>query len=140
MTMEDTLTTTLEPMQKIQLILLAGNSALEFNFTPSPVEFGFLYGIGSQGLEPFERTLAELSPGESMTISVTADEAPEFFGHLLGPMRQVLGLHLLPANLFLKLTLASISKADNREVVQALARAAGHGGCGGSCDCGCGAK
>ena len=38
---------------------------------------------------------------------------------------------------FLETTVTGVSQADNRELVQAIAKAASQGGCGGNCDCGC---
>jgi hypothetical protein len=64
-------------------------------------------------------------------------EGPEFFGHLFGPLRQVFSLQTLPETMWLQVEVTSVADADNREVVKALATAAGHAGCGGGCDCGC---
>jgi hypothetical protein len=131
------LTTTIQPLKKVNLAILAGNEPGKFTLTPSPVVFEFLYGIGTEGLEPFELALSDKCPGESLTLTVAAGEAPVFFGHFLGLIRHLFGLHIFPSTLFLHMTVKAVADADNREVVQALARSAGHGGCGGSCDCGC---
>lgn len=132
------MTPSIQHLKKVGLAILAGHTPGKFNLTPSPMAFEFLYGIGSDGLTPFEVMLGGKAEGDTLTLAVSADDAPQFFGHFLLPLRQGLGLHLLPAEIRLDLKVTAVSDAENREVVQALARAAGHGGCGGSCGCGCG--
>lgn len=132
------MTPSIQPLKKVGLAIKAGNGPEKYNLTPSPMAFEFLYGIGSDGLTPFEVMLGGKAEGDTLTLAVSADDAPQFFGHFLLSLRQGLGLHLLPAELCLDLKVTAVSDAENREMVQALARAAGHGGCGGSCGCGCG--
>lgn len=131
------MTTSIQHLKKVKLAILAGGEAGTYSLTPSPTVFEFLYGIGSDGLEPFESALCGKYSGESLALSLKADEAPAFFGRFLGPVRHLLGLHPMPPTLFLHVTVTAVEDAENREVVQALARSAGHGGCGGSCDCDC---
>ncbi len=132
------MTPTIQHLKKVGLAILAGSSPGKFNFTPVPMAFEFLYGIGSDGLTPFEVVLGGKAPGDALNLAVSADEAPQFFGHFLLPLRQGLGLHPLPGEICLELKVTAVTDAENKELVQALARAAGHGGCGGSCGCGCG--
>jgi hypothetical protein len=73
--------------------------------------------------------------GESLTLTVSTAEAHEFFGHLFSPIRQALGLQIMPQTIALEVEVAAVIDADNREVVQSLAKASS--GCGGSCGCGC---
>lgn len=131
------MTTSIQHLKKVKLAVLAGDAAGKYSLTPSPKVFEFLYGIGTEGLEPFEIAFSEKCPGESLALNLRADEAPAFFGRFLGPVRQLLLLHSMPATLFLHMTVTGVDDAENREVVQGLARSAGHGGCGGTCDCGC---
>ena len=131
------MTTTIQQLKKVSLAILAGSEPGKHSLTATPVVFGFIYGIGAEGPAPFEMVLVDKCVGEHVILTVTADEAPQFFGRFLGPIRQLLGLHLLPPSLSLHMTVMAVVDADNREVVQALAKATGHGGCGGSCDCGC---
>jgi hypothetical protein len=131
------MSTTIQPLKKVRLTVLAGSKVGEYRLTPSPVVFEFLYGIGADGLTPFEMTLGEKKPGDNLTVTVAAGEASMFFGRLLGSIRNLLGLQLFPTTLSLQMTVTAVNDAENREVVQALARSTGHG-CDGSCDCGCG--
>ncbi|MFH0784875.1 MAG: hypothetical protein V2B20_23370 [Pseudomonadota bacterium] len=131
------MTTSIQHLKKVKLAILAGNEAENYSLTPSPMFFEFLYGIGTEGLEPFEIAFSEKCSGESLALVLKAAEAPAFFGRFLGPVRHLLGLHSMPPTLYLHMTVMAVNDAENREVVQALATSAGHGGCGGSCDCGC---
>ena len=131
------MTTTIQQLKKVKLAILAGSEPGNYNLTAIAVEFAFIYGLGAEGLEPFEMVLGDKCVGDEVTLSVTADEAPQFFGRFLRPIRQILGLPLQPPTLFLHMTVTLVADAENREVVQALAQSTGHGGCGGSCDCGC---
>jgi hypothetical protein len=104
----------------------------------SPVDFSFLYGIGSDGLCPFELALSEKCQGDTLRLMVGAAESREFFGHLLIPLRQAFNLRAMPESMWLQIEVTGVTDADNREVVKALAENIGHGGgCGGTCDCGC---
>ncbi len=132
------MTTTIQQLKNVKLAILAGIEPEGYSLTASPAIFEFIYGIGTEGLEPFEVVLSDKCAGDNVVLTLTADEAPQFFGRFLRPIRQLLGLHLLPPILFLQMTVTVVADADNREVVQALAKSTGHGGCGGSCDCGCG--
>jgi len=132
------MTISIQHLKKVHLAVLAGSEPGDCSLTASPMTFEFLYGIGAEGLEPFEMVLSGKCPGENVELTVTAEDASVFFGRFLGSIRHLLGLHLFPATLSLLITVMAVTDADNREVVKALARSAGHGGCGGSCDCGCG--
>ncbi|MBU1568462.1 MAG: hypothetical protein KJ630_22905 [Proteobacteria bacterium] len=132
------MTAIIQNLKKVNLAILAGSEAGQYGLTAAPVVFEFIFGIGADGLEPFEVALSAKSPGENLLLTLTADEVPQFFGRFLGPIRHLLGLHLFPPTLCLQIIVKSVVDADNREVVKALAKSTGHSGCGGSCDCGCG--
>lgn len=123
------MTTPIQSLKKITLLLTAGGTS------SVPVSFTFIYGIASNGLCPFEQALLDKKEGEKLKLTVTDSEAHHFFSHLFLPLRQTLGLAIMPKILSLQVTISAVGDADNREVVQSLAKAAS--GCGGSCDCGC---
>lgn len=134
------MTIPIQYLKKVKLTVLAGSEPGRHNLTPSPVGFEFIYGLGAEGLEPFEMALSDKCSGDSLALTVAAGDAAAFLGRFLRPIGHLLGLHLFPSTLCLYLTVTAVADAENREVVQALARSAGHGGCGGSCDCGCGSE
>ena len=126
----------IQQLKKVHLSLLAESEPSDRS-SSSPVSFSFLYGIASAGICPFESALYDKCPGDTLHFTVSEAEAPEFFSHLLGPLQRALALHKMPERFTLQVEVSSVADADNREVVKALAMSVGHGGCGGSCDCGC---
>jgi hypothetical protein len=125
------LTATIQHLKRVTLALIADGVGSK------PVIFEFIYGIASGGLCSFEGVLHNKGEGENLTITVSATEAHEFFGHLLLPLRQALGLQIMPETIILTAAVIAVADADDREVVQSLAKALAAGGCGGSCGCGC---
>lgn len=130
-----------EPMKKLVTRLAAGTSSDNYTFTPEPVTFSFIYGIGRQGLTTFEENLSGKKQGDVFQFSLTSAQAQGFFGALWNPLCLAAGISLIPAEIHIRLEILDIVDADNREVVKALAGSLGHGGeaggCGGSCGCGC---
>ena len=131
------LTAIIQPLKKVSLSLLAGSEAGNLNMTASPVDFEFIYGVASDGLCPFESALGDKCEGDSLDLNVPGGDGHEYFGHFFQPLRLALGLQIMPAIIALQVTITTVVDADNREVVQSLAKSLSHGGCGGSCDCGC---
>ena len=128
--------TTIQLLKKVTLSLTAGSTPEKCS-PPAPVALEFIYGVASDGLCPFESALDGKGEGDTLVLSVPIAEAHEFFGHILQPLLQALGLLILPETISLKIGITAVSDADNRDVVQSLAKALGPGSCGGSCGCGC---
>jgi hypothetical protein len=128
---------TIQLLKKVVLSLMAGSKSEKFNFTGSPVVLEFIYGVASDGLCPFESALNDKQEGDKLILNVPAADAYEFFGHIFQSLRQVLGLQIMPEMIYLKIEVTAVIDADNREVVQSLAKALVHGSCVGSCGCGC---
>jgi FKBP-type peptidyl-prolyl cis-trans isomerase 2 len=131
------LTLSIENLTKVVVTVRAGREEDIFDLVSSPVPFEFIFGVGTEGFCAFESALYEKSEGEKVTMTVAAGEAGEVFGHLHGRIRRILGIPKITESLFLEVTITGVSKTDNHELIQAIAAAAGRGGCGGSCDCGC---
>ena len=100
------------------------------------MSFTFIYGIAGNGLCPFEQALQDKEEGDKSELYRTDSEAPDFFGHLFVTAAPGAWSTDNARRRFLcKLAITTVKDADNREVVQSLAKAAS--GCGGSCGCGC---
>lgn len=129
------MTETVQPLKKLRLQLVAGSTP---GAAPGgdPVMVEFIYGIGSDGLSPFESALSGKKKGDILSLAVTSTGAHGYFGHCLGNFQQLLGLSIMPSMIYLTVKVDDIADADNREVVRSLAKSLSHG-CGGSCDCGC---
>ncbi len=119
----------INPMKKVRLIIKASSP----NATGSEIvsqDYEFIYGIGTCGLSSLEKALASKSVGD--TIQIDSENWLDLFGHLPQP-----DMKRLPAGQKweVEVCVHSVSHAENREVIQALASMTG---CGGGCGCGCG--
>lgn len=101
------------------------------------VPFEFIYGVGSEGLCPFEVLLADKVEGETLQVDIARPRAEETFGHLFVHLLSALELREVPIAFNLYIEVVRVADPDNREVVRAIARSTHFSGCGGSCDCGC---
>ncbi|MGW8159699.1 MAG: hypothetical protein ACWGKN_14580 [Desulfoprunum sp.] len=129
---------TVQLLKKVTLSLSTAIEPGKCDTSGSPVSLAFIYGVDSDGLCPFEIALHDKHEGEKLTVSVKAADAHAYFGHLFHPLCQILGGRLRDDTIELEIEITGVTDADNREVVQAVARALAHGGCGTSCGCGCG--
>lgn len=124
---------TVGPLKKISLSFTAGTAPELSDLISAPQSLEFIFGIGTQGLTPFECLLDGKKSGDKDLIEVNAKNLTEFFGHII-PCTQVLPIR--SDHFFLRFIISDISDALPKDVVKSLAAA---GGCGDGCDCGCGA-
>lgn len=96
-------------------------------------EFGFVFGLGTQGLTEFEMRLTGKQTGDRITIPVTTNTPTDFFEHLWSPLAKVLKIDP-PFDLHVSIT--SVNTVTDRELVSALVQKTEDTGC--SCDGGCG--
>ncbi len=122
-------------MKKLTLNLVAGSAPGSSSFTPSPATIQFIFGAGSAGLTPFEVALNGVQVAERISLKLSSNELALYFGHHYAPICEKLGLLIIPDTLFLEVELTSQSEPSAREVVQYMAKAMSHGGCG--CGDGC---
>lgn len=95
----------------------------------SGAPFVFIYGIGPSGITPFEKALHGKGIGDRVRLDVTPSAFCETVGHLDLPLRRPSGI-MAPVSF--QITVIDLERAQDREVVKAMAA-------GGSCsDCGCG--
>jgi len=107
-----------EPLRKIRIWVQSGKTPTNMDLTPDPVPLEFVFGVGSEGLSPFEYRLAGKRPGDILTIAMDAGEAGAAFGRLQFP------LHVMPQNLsrfYMRVSVEAVSPASNKEVIQAMA-------------------
>ena len=121
------------PMDKVTLHIQAVSRQETHALKSIETDVSFICGIGTAGLMPFERMLFEKSEGETFTIPIEIGMGDALFGHLLCTLNQAIGM-TPPYDLHI--AIASVTVAEGREVVKAMAQMAG--GCSGGCDCGCG--
>jgi hypothetical protein len=123
-----------EPFKKIALGFRAGSEADAMNPEPPGSDFTFVYGIGTDGLTPFEYLLAGKRERDDISFRVTRSEAAHFFGHILPAAAAFFANQ---DDVFFRVKIARIQTAEPREVIRAMADMTSHGH-GSGCDCGCG--
>ena len=114
-------------MQKIVLHLTAGTTPEAMNLVSQPVSFDFIFGVGVDGLTPFEYALAHKAEGDQVVLPLEMKTFASTFKHLNPPLNP--GSWNSPA-FYLTVGVAEILPADRREIVKAMAHATG-------CDDGC---
>ncbi len=125
------------PMKKVKINILAGSEEISFNFTPKPISFSFIYGVHSDGLTPFEVAFEGREKGDTLKLTVASADARGFFAGFYHQLTTQLAMTIVPKNIYLEMEILEVSDPANLEIVKALADSISHGGCGGSCGCGC---
>jgi hypothetical protein len=121
------------PLDKVTIKLKTASGSAGGNI--GATEAGLIFGLGAEGMTPFEIVLFGKVVGERIDVPIEQGCPEEFFGHLggtlFGPLRPI-------PPFTLNVTILSIEKAKDREIIQALAKAVDRcgGGCAGGCDCG----
>jgi hypothetical protein len=122
-----------ENLKKITISIHAGISQDAMDLTPKYPEIEFIFGLGPEGMTPFEYELTDRTEGESVLLHLTKEAFHRFFEHLNPPLMDLFDGR---AAVYLKVNIDGVKSAENREIVKAMADMAAHGGVG--CDCGCG--
>ena len=122
----------IENLTKVTLRLQAGSTEDDMNLSLSVPEFEFIFGIGPNGMCPFEYQLINKATGEEISMQLKKEQTHQMFEHLDLPVKGLFEKHDL---LYLKIQILKIEQPDSREVVKALADIASHDH---GCDCGCG--
>ncbi len=119
---------TIENLMKVTLKIQAADpSAAGDRGAP----FEFIYGIGPSGITPFEKALFGKGVGDRIQLDVIPGAFCETFGHLELPLGDP-SASMGPVALLV--TVVDLKRAQDREVVKAMAT----GGSCNDCDCGCG--
>ncbi|MGD8991506.1 MAG: hypothetical protein PVI00_08640 [Desulfobacterales bacterium] len=122
-----------ENLKKVNLLLEAGKAADRMDLTPKALEFEFIFGIGPDGMCPFEYELVNKTEGDIVLLHLKKEDLPLLLGHLQLPLQSLLEENDLSC---LKATIAKIEQPDSKEMVKALAELTFHAGDSG-CGCGC---
>jgi hypothetical protein len=110
----------IEMLKKIILSMTAGSSpALDDIMPKNP--FIFIYGLGKEGLTPFEYDLAEKYKGSEIDLSIRIMDMQEYFGHLHPAIPQIAqGIQTL----YLHVEVMDVVQTDPKEVVKEMAQMA----------------
>jgi hypothetical protein len=126
-------------LRRVRLSLAVGSAAGRTDLLPGPVPFDFIFGIGTNGITPFEYQLVHKLPGDHIEVMVARNDLSRSFEHLSTPLLTALPQLARLDRWCLSVTIEEVTVADGRDVVQALARLSetGEGGCGCGGGCGC---
>jgi hypothetical protein len=114
-------------MTMVTVSMEAGSTARTMDLTPTPQECEFVFGIGSGGLTPLEFELAGKHIGEEVLMHIRREDLADTFQHV--PIPSFCLSNTLDG-CWLKLRIAGVREADQREIIKALADMAG---CGSDC-------
>jgi FKBP-type peptidyl-prolyl cis-trans isomerase 2 len=118
-----------ENLTKVTVTLEVGTAPDRFELTPEPARADFFFGIGKEGLTPFEAALYGKKPGDQVILSLQTDRLAPTLGHLcriLPPVAETAdACHL-------KVRIVDVRTAQDREIVKAMAQAS-ECGCDGQC-------
>jgi len=121
-----------EPLKAISLSYTAGSAPGTADLIATPRAICFVYGLGVDGLTPFEAELDGKAVGDQVQYRLAGSRVPEIFGHLINDLD---ALPIKQAEFYLNVRVDDIGEVDSRQLVHALAAATS---CGGDCGCGCG--
>jgi len=118
-----------ENLKKIGLTVQAGSKRDDMDIVSDPMVFELIFGIGTQGLTPFEFELADKRVGDVIILHLNRSQIQDSFQHIQLPPPALSGGC---SELYFNFRIMSISSAENREIVSAMAAVAncGNGCCG----------
>jgi hypothetical protein len=111
--------TKVDNLKKISLKIEAGNTPATMDLTTGPETFEFIFGIGANGITPFEYELANKAPGDQFQFHVRHQEFSHFFEHFTQPIRNIIGR--CDCDLYLQGSVDAVSTPGNREIIKAMA-------------------
>jgi hypothetical protein len=120
--------TRIENLMKVSLNVQAADGS---DKSGAEIPFEFIYGVGPEGITPFEKALFGKRAGDRIQFGDIGGNSCDALGHLTAALREQTGV---AAPVLRHVTVTDVVKAQDREVIKALAAG---GGCG-ECDCGCG--
>lgn len=120
----------LKEIKKIQATIQATGAKGDQNAFSESCHIEFIYGVGIEGLTPFEAKISDLSKGDEIQFSVKPEAVSETFGRLtciLPPLNNdtISDVHF-------HISITGMHPASDRDIVKAMAECAscGEGCCG----------
>jgi hypothetical protein len=118
-------------LKNVTLTIQAGNTPDFMDVVSEPLSYQFIFGLGVNGLSPFEAKLSHRKIGEEVTVGLDRKELHYSLHHHDFPFSFSIEGH---DPLYMKIRVIDVSEADQREVIRGLANQTScH-----DCDCGCG--
>ena len=122
----------IDNMKKVEISLKAGTGPGTTDLFPASHRFEFIYGLGSEGLTPFEYKLAGKTEGDEIEFNIGTAKIHETFEHLAASFPFIPGN---AADVWFKARVDKVSSARDHEIVKSMAKiaACGDGCCGDHC-------
>jgi hypothetical protein len=111
----------MEPLKKVTLSFEAGTNPDSMDLIPRSAPFDFIFGLGTQGLTPFEFQLADKDEGDEVSFPLKRGDMDQFFQHLSLPELPIPGDR---DTFYLRVRVMKVVPADQKEVIKALAEIA----------------
>jgi hypothetical protein len=96
---------------------------------PQSPTFEVIFGLGIEGLTPFEFLLSKQFEGDSFSLKLHPNDVCQTFQHITLPH---FDFSESTESIFFTFQVIKVEQADSREVIKAMAELSS---CGGSCDC-----
>jgi len=122
----------IDNLKKIKLLIEAGKRPDLMDLTPDPFPFEFIFGLGPEGMTPFEYQLSGKTEGDEFLLPLKKEILQETFQHLYADFPKFSELSDL---FYLKIRVVKVAAAETQEIIKALAiiSSCGHD----HCSCGC---
>ena len=125
-------------LQKLTFNVWSGKNQEALNSRFEPIEWSFIYGIGTEGLSDFEIAIDELGLGEVFVLDMEKSRLNSYFGGIFGLFGARLIMPETDGAIAMKFELKKVCTPEPKEIVTAIANLQKQGGCGCGSDCGCG--
>ncbi len=119
----------IQALKKVTLLVNAGTQPDGNDLNPKSSTFEFIFGLGIEGLTPFEFLLSKQSEGDTFSLKVHPHDVCKTFQHITLPSFD------FPESIesvFFKFQVIKVEDANSRELIKAMAELSS---CGGSCEC-----
>ncbi len=125
-------------LKELTFNVWSGKSQETLDSKSEPIEWSFIFGIGSSGLSDFEIAIDALGLGEVFELDIEKSRLNSFFGGIFGGLGSRLVMPETEGLISMKFELKEIATPEPKEIVTAIAELQKSGGCGCGSDCGCG--
>ncbi len=121
---------TIQALNKVTLSVNARTQPDADDLNPKRSTFDFIFGLGIEGLTPFEFLLSEQVENGCFSLKLRPNEVCQTFQHITLPYGD---FPESTESIFFTFQVIKVEKADNREVIKAMAELSSCGGV--SCEC-----
>jgi len=119
----------IQALKKVTLFVNAGTQPDGNDLNPKSSTFEFIFGLGIEGLTPFEFLLSKQSEGDTFSLKVHPHDVCKTFQHIALP---AFDFPESIESVFFKFQVIKVEDANSRELIKAMAELSS---CGGSCEC-----